>query len=312
MDRRRHLVTPAWLAALLAGRDVPGAPGQGWRVIEVAHDGAADFESGHVPGAGYLDTRELERGLAWTKVADRKLLDVLRRHGIRHDTPVILYGRNNLAAARAAHLMLYAGVRDVRLLDGGYALWTAGRNPIDAGPARAAVAACGFGARFPANPHYLLNTQGVAELLGQGRDAVVASIRTWNEHVGLCSGYPYIVAKGDIPGARWARAGRNGDVNSMSEYQEADGTMRPASVIQALWARVGIHRDVRTAFYCGTGWRASLAFFCAWLMGGSGSASTTVDGAPGARSANSPRTAWVDGFDGGTRELASPARSIGR
>ncbi|TAE33766.1 MAG: hypothetical protein EAZ92_00355, partial [Candidatus Kapaibacterium sp.] len=29
----------------------------------------------------------------------------------------------------------------------------------------------------------------------------------------------------------------------------------------------GIHPDLHLAFYCGTGWRASLAFFFAWLMG---------------------------------------------
>jgi thiosulfate/3-mercaptopyruvate sulfurtransferase len=34
-----------------------------------------------------------------------------------------------------------------------------------------------------------------------------------------------------------------------------------------VWAAAGIHRDLDIAFYCGTGWRASLAFFYAWLMG---------------------------------------------
>jgi 3-mercaptopyruvate sulfurtransferase SseA len=58
-----------------------------------------------------------------------------------------------------------------------------------------------------------------------------------------------------------------GDVNSMSHYHQPDGTMRPAAEIQAFWADAGIHRHLRTAFYCGTGWRASLAFFHAWLMG---------------------------------------------
>ena len=29
----------------------------------------------------------------------------------------------------------------------------------------------------------------------------------------------------------------------------------------------GIRPDRQTIFYCGTGWRASLAFFYAWLMG---------------------------------------------
>jgi thiosulfate/3-mercaptopyruvate sulfurtransferase len=43
--------------------------------------------------------------------------------------------------------------------------------------------------------------------------------------------------------------------------------MRAAHDIEALWRNAGIHRDQQVAFYCGTGWRASLAFFYAWLMG---------------------------------------------
>ena len=52
----------------------------------------------------------------------------------------------------------------------------------------------------------------------------------------------------------------------MSEYQHADGTMKPSAEISALWRQAGIEPGQRTAFYCGTGWRASLAFFYAWLM----------------------------------------------
>lgn len=267
MTRWRQLVTPAWLAALLAGQSVCAAPGARWRVFEVACDGLRLFGTSHVPGAGYIDTLDLERGPSWTKVADGELLGVLLRNGVRHDTTVILYGRNTLAAARAAHLMLYAGVRDVRLLDGGFAAWTAVAGAIEHGPPRPAVPAQDFGRNFPANPHYLIDTRGVVDLLRQESQAVVASIRTWNEHTGKCSGYPYITAKGEIPGARWGHAGRNGDVNSMSHYQQHDGTMRPAAEIQAFWAEAGIHRHLRTAFYCGTGWRASLAFFYAWSMG---------------------------------------------
>jgi thiosulfate/3-mercaptopyruvate sulfurtransferase len=42
--------------------------------------------------------------------------------------------------------------------------------------------------------------------------------------------------------------------------------MKPASEICRLWHEAGIVRQRRMAFYCGTGWRASLAFFYAWLM----------------------------------------------
>lgn len=43
--------------------------------------------------------------------------------------------------------------------------------------------------------------------------------------------------------------------------------MRPAGEIAALWGAEGIRPDMQIVFYCGTGWRASMAFFYAWLMG---------------------------------------------
>jgi len=56
------------------------------------------------------------------------------------------------------------------------------------------------------------------------------------------------------------------DVNSMSDFHNPDGTMKSPTDICAFWGKAGIHSGRKTAFYCGTGWRASLAFFYAWLM----------------------------------------------
>lgn len=53
----------------------------------------------------------------------------------------------------------------------------------------------------------------------------------------------------------------------MSAFHTAQGLMKPASAIRQLWQSQGIGPDAHVAFYCGTGWRASLAFFYAWLMG---------------------------------------------
>lgn len=250
---------------LLAGEPAPAAPAAEWRLFEVACGGAAPYQLAHIPGAGYIDTCQFEQEPLWNKVCDQALLHVLLEQGIRHDTTVILYGRNTLAAARAAHLMLYAGVRDVRLLDGGYAAWQAGGHASAAGPAPARPAAADFGLAFPARPDYLIDTPQARALLAQP-DGALVSIRTWDEFIGKISGYSYIETRGDIPGARWGRAGDGGDVNSMSDFHRPDGTMKPAGEISRLWREAGIRPCQQTAFYCGTGWRASLAFFYAWLM----------------------------------------------
>jgi thiosulfate/3-mercaptopyruvate sulfurtransferase len=254
--RSRQLATPAWLLA----------HGPAVLLFEVGCQGRGAYESGHIPGAGYIDTCELEGGPLWNKVGDDAWLAVLLANGIRHDSTVILYGRNQLAAARAAHLMLYAGVEDVRLLDGGMAAWSACGYPLVSGTARPRLAARDFGCAYPARPDYLIDF-AQASALQAGGDGVLASIRTWGEHSGAVSGYSYIAARGDIPGARWGRAGEEGDVNSVSCYLDPDGCLRAPAQIEAMWAQAGITRDRRVAFYCGTGWRASFAFVCAWLMG---------------------------------------------
>jgi 3-mercaptopyruvate sulfurtransferase SseA len=219
-----------------------------------------------IAGAGYLDTNRLESAPYWNKVADGALLQVLLGHGIAHDSCVILYGHNMLAAARAAHLMLYAGVSDVRLLDGAPAAWRAAGLPLLQGAPCNYPPASHFGAPFPARPDYLIGMAQAMSLL-QRPDAALVSIRSRAEFCGLTSGYSYIDAKGDIPGARWGQAGFDGDVNSMSAFRNHDGMMKPAADIARFWSERDIHPGLQTAFYCGTGWRASLAFFYAWLMG---------------------------------------------
>ena len=259
LARARQLPGPLCLAALLRAQ----AP---LRLFEVACDGGQAWLAGHIPGARYLDTSLVEQAPLWNKVPDEVLLAGLLAQGIAHDSCVILYGRNTLAAARVAHLLLYAGVRDVRLLDGGLPAWCAAGLPLEAGAPAPYPAAAAFGAGLPARPDYLIGLGQACALLDR-RDGALASIRTWAEFSGQTSGYSYIAAKGDIPGARWGRAGADGDINSMSDFQRADGRMRPPAEIAAFWRETGIERERQVAFYCGTGWRASLAFFYAWVMG---------------------------------------------
>jgi thiosulfate/3-mercaptopyruvate sulfurtransferase len=119
---------------------------------------------------------------------------------------------------------------------------------------------------FEPHPEYLINTAQVRALLDTAGSALV-SIRTRAEYLGETSGYSYIQARGEIAGALWGHAGNDGDVNSMSNFQDPLGRMKPAAEIAALWGEAGIRPDMAIVFYCGTGWRASLAFFYGWLMG---------------------------------------------
>ncbi len=241
----QQLITAAWLHRLMAGVHVRGVPAAAWRLLEVGCDGMNKFLACHIPGAAYLDTHRLEAGPFWNKVPDPALLQVMLEAGIRHDTTVILYSQNLPAAARAAHLMLYAGVKDVRLLDGGLPAWLRAGFPCAAGEPPPHPRAIDFGIPFPACPHYLINTQQAQAHLRQP-DRALVSIRSWDEYTGKTSGYSYIPTRGDIPGALWGHAGSSSDMNDMSAFHNADGCMKPAAEIGQMWRAQGIHRDLQT------------------------------------------------------------------
>ena len=53
----------------------------------------------------------------------------------------------------------------------------------------------------------------------------------------------------------------------MNEYINTDGKFKDLWEIEEMWNKLGITRDKKLIFYCGTGWRSSVAFFYAYLLG---------------------------------------------
>jgi thiosulfate/3-mercaptopyruvate sulfurtransferase len=90
-------------------------------------------------------------------------------------------------------------------------------------------------------------------------------VRSYPEYIGEVSGYNYIEKKGRIPGAIFGNCGS--DAYHMENYRNTDHTVREAQEVAAIWKETGITPNKHLAFYCGTGWRGSEAWFNAWLMG---------------------------------------------
>ncbi|PLL28743.1 sulfurtransferase, partial [Klebsiella michiganensis] len=168
------------------------------------------------------------------------------------------------AAARVAQIMLYAGVKDVRLLDGGWKTWSDAGLPVERGTPPKQKPEPEFGAPIPGQPQLMLNTEQARALLHR-QDASLVSIRSWPEFIGTTSGYSYIKPMGEIAGARWGHAGS--DSTHMEDFHNPDGTMRSADDIAAMWKSWNILPNQQVSFYCGTGWRASETFMYARAMG---------------------------------------------
>lgn len=259
-----QLVYPQWLHDLQKNKSVEAKPTGDWKVFEAGWGAPKLYLLSHIPGAGYIDTNEVESEPLWNKVSDEQLKAMLAKHGIRHDTTVILYGRDVYAAARVAQIMLYAGVKDVRLLDGGWKTWSDSGLPVERGTATKVKPEPDFGVTIPAQPQLMLDMEQARGLLNR-KDASLVSIRSWPEFIGTTSGYSYIKPKGDIAGARWGHAGS--DSTHMEDFHNPDGTMRSADDIAEMWKSWNILPEQHVAFYCGTGWRASETFMYARAMG---------------------------------------------
>jgi molybdopterin synthase sulfurtransferase len=281
MARLTHyekLVHPEWVHRLINGQQPETYPGKGFVVFHVNFGVPEEYAAGHLPGAVYLDTNALESPSDWNRRSAPELEGALQAHGITHDKTVVLYGRDTvpdpdeqhpgrragqIAATRAAAILMYAGVEDVRLLDGGYDAWLSAGYTIET-EERHPSPVPAFGAPVPGRPDYFIDLDEAKALLTDPNGALV-SIRTWDEFIGNDSGYNYIGPKGRIAGAVWGNCGT--DAYHMQHYRNIDNTMRDYHEIEANWLQADIRPDKRVAFYCGTGWRASETFFYAHLMG---------------------------------------------
>lgn len=270
-------------------------------VAEVGWGGpAGSYDKGHIPGSIHVNTDEIEydlfkkrsvtasdklerstslredqvKGLSadtelpknwWNIYPDRFLLPAFADMGIDLDTLVVIYGKDVIAAARLAWALLYAGVRDVRLLDGGLEAWEkAGYEVTTIPSARSPVPS--FGTDKALHPEYRVDIAFIREVVnGKHSKAVIADIRTRGEYEGATAPYSFIPTKGRIKGALWGQAGDG--PWSMEAYVNNDGTLKDPKIIESMWAKRGITADKQVSFYCGTAWRSSLAFLYAYRLG---------------------------------------------
>lgn len=278
LDRFQQLVSAAWVNSLLMGKKPSHYHNNNFLICHAHYRNIDAYLSGHIPGAIDINTLALESADIWNRRSPKELKEALERHGITADTTVILYGKflspNNddpypgssaghIAAIRCAFIMMYAGVKDVRILNGGYQSWLdAGFDINTENVPKKAVS--DFGVSIPQKPELAVDVPEAKELL-KSSDGELVCVRSWPEYIGEVSGYNYIKKKGRIPGAIFGNCGT--DAYHMENYRNLDHTTREFNEIAQLWEDVDITPDKHLAFYCGTGWRGSEAFFNAWLMG---------------------------------------------
>ena len=226
----RELAAPSPPIVLAIRNTQPG--GTPSYVGEPRIPGAVDVElPGELAGAqsGHSGSRPLPA------IAD--LQRNARRWGLRKGSRVVVYDHDRcLVSARAWWVLRWAGVSDVRMLDGGFARWLAAGLPTTTAVPTPAAG----DAELSAGHMPQIDADGAARA---AREAVLLDSRIKPNYIGgpVPAGKP---ARGHIPGAISAPAADNlGD----------DGTFTDAATLAALYGALGADGGKPVAVYCGVG-----------------------------------------------------------
>lgn len=204
--------------------------------------GHGDYLAGHVPGAVFVSLDD-ELASHGEPTDGRHPLPTpeafqaaARRWGIDPGDRVVAYdGAGNMSAARVWWLLRWAGLDDVRLLDGALPAWIASGGELatdDVRPQPGTIELTGG-----ALPTLDLDTVATVP-----DDGVLLDARAPERFRGETE--PIDPKAGHIPGATNAPTG-----GSLA----ADGRFLPAAELRARFEGLGITDDTRVGVYCGSG-----------------------------------------------------------
>lgn len=242
------LVSAAWLAAHV----------NDGRVVVLHVDHGASYAAAHIPGARLLDymaiIQDRDNRRSELPPVD-SLRRVFERVGVSTDSRVVLYGSDVLMTARAFFTLEYLGHARVSILDGGIAAWrTDGRPLTNEVPTPQA------GTFEPKLRSFVIaDAAWIQPRLGRGGLALLDT-RTPDEYngVGDRRGIP---SKGHLQGAKHI------------EWQEYvvsprdDQRLKPLPALSEMLRARGVAATDTVVAYCYIGYRASLSYFVARLLG---------------------------------------------
>ncbi len=249
------LTDPAGLAALLAGPAPVRVLDVRWTLAQP--DGRAAYRAGHLPTAVLVDLdAELAGHGAPTdgrhplpEVAD--LQAAARRWGLRTGETVVVYDdAAGQSAARAWWLLRWAGVADVRLLDGALTAWRDAGLPLVLGE----QSAPGPGDVVLTAGHLpTVDADGAAAL---ARDGLLLDARAAERYRGEVE--PIDPRAGHVPGAVSAPTAEN---------VGPDGRLRAPEDLAERFLALGARPEAPVGVYCGSGVTAAHAIAALRIAG---------------------------------------------
>lgn len=232
------LISAIELAAALKSATPPLVLDVRW--LLGAPDGRADYAAGHIPGAVYVDLETELAGHGAPSEGRHPLPTVealeasARRWGLNAGQQVVAYDANaNLASSRVWWLLRWAGLSEVRLLDGGLNAWTTegfelSAEPVDPTPGTISLT----GNHMP--------VVGLEQV--RGFDGVLIDARPAERFLGQVE--PVDPKAGHIPGAISLPTADN---------LTADGYFLPREALESRFRAAGVGGRTAMVSYCGSG-----------------------------------------------------------
>ena len=260
------LIDALTLHRQLRGTNPPAVLDVRWKLGDP--DGRLNYSAVHIPTAVYVDL-DTELAAPPSAAAGRHPLPELdalqaaaRRWGVREGQPVVVYDNaGGLSAARAWWLLRWAGIEDVKILDGALGRWIAAGLPLASGTLGVPLG----DVRLSADCLPTLDAAQAAQLPDSG---ILLDARAAERYRGESE--PIDPQAGHIPGA----------INVPTQQNlDEQGRFLPSHTLRARFAALGIDESTSVGVYCGSGVTAAhllaalqVAGFEATLFPGSWSA----------------------------------------
>src|SRR6266446_9516538 len=214
----------------------------------------SDYQTSHIPNAVWVDHD------AWSKTFAqgqdvKQWQQLLGRLGINTDTRVLIYdAQSTNRAARIWWILRYWGIRDVKLLNGGWKGWVAAHGPTtqDVPKIEATEVA------LTPHPERLATKDLLMKSLQkrEGRPVQIIDARSESEY---CGEADTAKRNGAIPGAihkEWTEV-----------IDKKNQRFKSPQELAELFEEAGIKLDQPSVTYCQSGGRAAVMAFALELMG---------------------------------------------
>ncbi len=124
-------VSPSWLYQAINGKKVESYDGKDIMVFEVSWGNLKKAKTTHIKGAYHFNTDWIENAPIWNLSEPKVIEKNLLKAGITKDKLIVLYSQNQMAALRVFWALKWAGVKDVRFLNGGLYSWLMKDFPVE-------------------------------------------------------------------------------------------------------------------------------------------------------------------------------------